>query len=77
MARFTTVLDVVNELKTVEPEFAKLLSDDELADVARAAHWSRYEEIDDDEFDAILTAAYEASGASEDDARRMVYGNAF
>lgn len=60
MARtYTTVNDVVAHLLTVEPGLAEL-GEERLADIVRATRVSRYEEIDEAEFDAIADAAMAA-----------------
>ena len=70
MTRFTTINDVVLELRTLEPGFD--LTDDEIMDVIRDNMDGRYEDLTDEDIDQMLVAAYEAQGIGREQAERIV-----
>ena len=65
MRRFTTINDLVNYLFEVDHGFRDELTDEQMRDIAQTHRTNRYEEITDSEIDAMLVAAYMATGADE------------
>lgn len=68
---FTTVADVTAYLFNI-PGFSDEITEDEMRDIVRQHSAGRYEDITEDELDAMIVAAYMATGADEATARRMV-----
>ncbi len=72
MRRFTTINDLVNYLFEVDHGFRDELTDEQMRDIAQTHRTNRYEEITDSEIDAMLVAAYMATGADETTALAML-----
>ena len=70
--QFTTVSDVTAYLVELDPAFRDELTDDQLQDIVRQHSAGRYEDITADELDAMLVAAYMATGADAATARLML-----
>ena len=70
--QFTTVSDVTAYLSQLDPAFRDELTDDQLQDIVRQHSAGRYEDITADELDAMLVAAYMATGADAATARLML-----
>lgn len=70
--RFTTITDVTNAIFGADPGLEDALTEDQVREIVRT-HWDgRYEDITDEAFAEMLVAAYDADGADEAQARRIV-----
>ena len=70
--QFTTIVDVTAHLTELDPAFCDELTEEQLRDIVRRHSDGRYEDITEDELDAMLVAAYMATGADEATARQML-----
>ena len=70
--QFTTVSDVTAYLVELDPAFSDELTEDELRDIVRQHSAGRYEDITEAELDAMIVAAYMATGADAATARLML-----
>lgn len=61
--QFTTIADVTAALFDADPGFSAELTEDQMRDIVNANRAGRYEDITEDEFDAMVAAAYAACGA--------------
>ena len=69
---FTTITDVTAHLVTLDSGFSDELTDDQMMDIVRQHSAGRYEDITEAELDAMIVAAYVATGADEATARLML-----
>lgn len=60
MAQFTTITDVTNYLYGLDPAFNAELTEDQMQDIVREHRVNRYEDITDDELNAMYEAALAA-----------------
>lgn len=65
LPQFTTIADVTAHLFDADPGFSAEITEDEMRDLVRANKAGRYEEIDDEQFRAMLAAAYRVCGADD------------
>lgn len=72
MQYFTTIADVVQELRRLDDELTVQYSDEELYDIIRGTYTGRYEDIEDADLNAILVALYVHDGCDPEDARWIV-----
>ena len=70
--QFTTVSDVTAYLIDLDSAFSDEVTEDTLRDIVRQHSAGRYEDITSDELEAMIVAAYMATGADEATAREML-----
>lgn len=70
--QFTTITDVTAHLTELDPAFRDELTEEQLREIVRRHSAGRYEDITADELDAMIVAAYMATGADEATARQML-----
>lgn len=71
--RFTTINDVVEEVRRADPGFDEL-TDEALCDIVQGNRVNPYEQITRDEFNAMVAAAYIECGIDEGSAEQLANG---
>lgn len=69
---FTTIADVTAFLFDVDHGFADDITEEQMRDIVNDNRTNRYDELTDDEINAMIVAAYMAAGADEMTAHSML-----